>query len=55
MKYINFSNYSILYASCLPFFGGAYGSGARAGAFFLNVSTSAAVSFADVGGRLIFL
>ena len=50
-----YNNYSYLYASCLPFFGGYYGFGATAGAFCLYVYYSAANSDADLGGRLIFL
>ena len=48
-------NYSYLYASCLPIFGGYYSDDADAGAFYLDVSTSAANSYATVGGRLMFL
>ena len=50
-----YNNYSYLFASCLPYFGGSYGSGANAGAFYLAVYGSAAYSNASLGGRLMFL
>ena len=48
-------NYSYLYASCLPNFGGYYSDDADAGAFYLDVDYSAANSSAAIGVRLMFL
>jgi len=42
-------------ASRLAQAGGDYGSGAKAGAFYLNVDYSASDSYAYVGSRLMFL
>ena len=50
-----YNNYSYLYESCLPSFGGYYGYGADPGALCLNVYTSVAFSYAVLGGRLMFL
>ena len=50
-----YANYFTLYASCLPYFGGYCSSGATAGAFYLRVDISAAVSDVAIGGRLMFL
>ena len=50
-----YNNYTVLYASCLPAFGGLYGYGASAGAFCLIVDSSAADSGAALGGRLMHL
>ena len=50
-----YKNYKWVDASCWPCFGGSYGSGAYAGAFFLIVDNSAADSYDAIGGRLMFL
>jgi len=55
MRYISFSNYSGLNASCLLVFGGSYRDGAIAGAFYLDVYHLAAYSSASIGVRLMFL
>ena len=54
-EYFMYKNYSGLYASCLPIFGGIYSHGAAAGCFYLFVISSATDSSASLGGRLIFL
>lgn len=45
----------VLYASRLPVFGGMWGSGDDAGAFYLYVNYSASYSSGSVGGRLMYL
>jgi hypothetical protein len=50
-----YCNYSSLFASYLPTFGGGYGAGTNVDAFFLDVIYSAANSGATVGCRLMFL
>ena len=59
---VNNSNYNTYYsdgvyvsASCLARAGGDYGFGAYAGAFRLNVDSSASISAAYIGSRLMFL
>jgi len=52
---MNYFNYGFLNASSLPSFGGYYSYGANAGAFYLSVGSSAANSYANFGGRLMFL
>jgi hypothetical protein len=50
-----YHNYSSLAASCLPAFGGDYGTCALAGAFFFYEYYSAAGSSVSIGCRLMFL
>jgi len=50
---MSYFNYSSLYTSCVPDFGGNYRDGSSAGAFYLGVNCSAAG--AAVCGRLMFL
>ena len=55
MIYSNYFSHGALYSSYLPSFGGAYSSGAYAGAFYLIVSTSDVISLNYIGSRLMFL
>ena len=50
-----YNNYSVLYVSYLPYFGGDYGISASAGAFYLRVSSSVDYSNTFLSGRLMFL
>ena len=51
----HYTDYSNLYASCLPFFGGYWNYGSGAGAFSLSVNDSASNSGSDLGARLMYL
>jgi hypothetical protein len=50
-----FSDYGILSAGFLPFFGGGWADGATAGAFRLYVYVDASSSAANYGARLMYL
>lgn len=50
-----FADYAILYASCLPDFGGTWGNASYAGAFCLPVYYSASYSYSTLGSRLMYL
>lgn len=50
-----YSDYAGVYASRLASFGGAWGNGARAGAFPLDVSRSASDSGSAISARLMYL
>lgn len=50
-----FSDSASLYGGCVAYFGGHWGNSSAAGTFSLYVSYSASGSYANVGGRLMFL
>ena len=50
-----FCDYCRLYDACVAIFGGDYGDGDLAGVCCLYVSYAAGNSYADVGGRVMFL
>lgn len=50
-----FSDYSYLYAGHAACFGGDWSSGSSAGAFYLNVSSSASSERSNIAGRLMYL
>lgn len=50
-----FCDYGSLYDACVARFGGSYGNGDNAGVCYLFVHYAASYSFANVGGRVMFL
>lgn len=50
-----FTDYTYLYSSRLPYFGGYWGNGDLAGVFRLYVYYTASISYSSFGGRLMYL